>query len=122
MRRGELLGLRWADIAGDAIHVQQTAQRITGKGIVFRQPKTRMSRRSVALSTETLAVLRTQRACQAAERLLAGPAYDDHDLVFATGLGTPLEGRNVLRTWYGVVEAAGCRGFASTTFATRTRP
>ena len=52
MRRGELLGLRWADLDldGATVHVQQTAQWITGQGIVFRHPKTRLSRRAIALS------------------------------------------------------------------------
>jgi integrase len=41
---------------------------------------------------------------------LAGAAYADRDLVFATVLGTPLEPGNVLRTWYGIVAAAGLPG------------
>lgn len=110
MRRGELLGLRWSDIHDGAAHVQQTAQRIRGKGIVFRQPKTRLSRRSVALSTEALALLRSHRVQQAEARLLAGPAYEDRDLVFATGLGTPLEPGNLRRTWLRITSAAGLPG------------
>jgi integrase len=110
MRRGELLGLRWADIEGDSIHIQQTAQRIAGQGIVFRQPKTRLSRRSIALSSDAVAVLRQHRLRQAEARFLAGPAYQDRDLVFATGLGTPLEPGNVLRTWRRVVATAELPG------------
>ena len=85
-RRGELLGLRWADVdlEAGALHIQQTAQRIAGQGIVFRQPKTRLSRRSIALSVDAVAMLRAHRRRQAEARLLAGPAYHDHDLVFAT--------------------------------------
>ena len=112
MRRGELLGLRWQDVDldGAVLNIQQTAQRIRGTGIVFRQPKTRLSRRAIALSAEAVAVLRRQRRTQAEGRLLAGAAYEDRDLVFATGLGSPLGPENVLRTWYGVVEAAGLPG------------
>jgi len=38
MRRGELLGLRWQDVdlAAGGAHVQQTAQRISGRDWVFR--------------------------------------------------------------------------------------
>jgi integrase len=110
MRRGELLGLRWQDVEGGSVHVQQTAQRIPGQGIVFRQPKTRLSRRAVALSTDAVGVLRTHRARQAEEKLLAGPAYRDQGLVFATGLGTPIEPGNLRRTWLRVTAAAGVPG------------
>ena len=112
MRRGELLGLRWADVdlEAGAVHIQQTAQRISGQGIVFRQPKTRLSRRSVALSPDAVAALRRHRVRQAEARFLAGPAYADRDLVFATGLGTPLEPGNLRRTWLGVARAAGIPG------------
>jgi integrase len=112
MRRGELLGLRWSDVDldGGALHVQQTAQRIDGQGIVFRQPKTRLSRRSIALSPDAVAVLRQHRRRQAEARLLAGSAYVDRDLVFATGLGTPIEPGNLRRSWLGIIRAAGLPG------------
>lgn len=112
MRRGELLGLRWADVDFDAsaLNVQQSAQRISGQGIVFRQPKTRLSRRSIALSREAMRLLRHHRRNQAEARLLAGPAYVDRDLVFASGLGSPLEPGNVLRTWRRIVTSAGVPG------------
>lgn len=111
-RRGELLGLRWqdADLDGGTIHIQQTAQRISGQGIVFRQPKTRLSRRSIALSVDAVAALRSHRAQQAAARLLAGPAYQDRGLVFATGLGTPIEPGNLRRSWLAITQRAGVPG------------
>ncbi|HUG46951.1 MAG TPA: tyrosine-type recombinase/integrase [Candidatus Limnocylindria bacterium] len=109
MRRGELLGLRWRDLdlAAGLANIQQTAQRISGQGWVFRQPKTRLSRRSVALSPETVRMLSTHRKSQLEARLLAGSAYQDRDLVFATALGTPLEPGTIARTWYRVLTAAG---------------
>jgi integrase len=111
-RRGELLGLRWQDVdlEGAALHIQQTAQRIAGQGIVFRQPKTRLSRRSIALSVDAVALLRSHRAKQAAAKLLAGSAYQDYGLVFATGLGTPIEPGNLRRSWLGIIKAAGVSG------------
>lgn len=112
MRRGELLGLRWSDVDLERgeLHVQQTVQRITGLGMVFRQPKTRLSRRSVALSGEAVSLLRRHRLAQVEGRLLAGPAYQDANLVFATGIGTPLEPGNVLRAWGRIVTAADVAG------------
>jgi integrase len=111
-RRGELLGLRWGDVDfdGGALHIQQTAQRIAGQGIVFRQPKTRLSRRAIALSRDAVEVLRGHRRRQAEARLLAGPAYRDLDLVFATGLGTPIEPGNLRRSWLAIARSAGVPG------------
>jgi integrase len=109
MRRSELLGLRWRDVdlAGGLANIQQTAQRISGQGWVFSQPKTQLSRRSVALSPDTVRILAGHRTAQLETRLLAGPAYEDRDLVFATPLGTPLEPGTILRTWYRVLDVAG---------------
>ena len=109
LRRGELLGLRWTDVDLDAavLHVQQSAQRITGQGIVFRQPKTRLSRRAVALSPVAVGLLRQHRRAQIEARLFAGPAYQDQNLVFATGIGTPIEPGNLLRAWAKITAAAG---------------
>ncbi|HEX2469205.1 MAG TPA: site-specific integrase [Candidatus Limnocylindrales bacterium] len=45
--------------------------------------------------------IRSRRPC---------PAYQDRDLVFATGIGTPLEPGNVLRTWRRIVTKAGLPG------------
>lgn len=40
-------------------------------------------------------LLRQHRAQQNAEKLVAGPAYEDNGLVFATPLGTPLDSNNL---------------------------
>jgi hypothetical protein len=40
------------------------------------------------------------RARQAEAKLLAGSAYVERDLVFATGLGSPYEAGNIARTWH----------------------
>lgn len=109
MRRGELLGLRWADVdlGRGILHVQQTAQRVAGQGVIFRQPKTRLSRRAIEISREATLVLRDHRRRQLEERLLAGPAYVDRDLVFASSVGTPLEAGTIARTWRRVLATAG---------------
>jgi integrase len=109
MRQGELLGLRWRDVdlEAGALHVQQTCQWLPHQGFVFRQPKTQRSRRSVALSPETVRRLRQHRQRQLEERLFLGPAYQDSGLVFATVLGTPIDPSNLRRAWLGIVRTAG---------------
>jgi integrase len=41
--------------------------------------------------------LKAYRACQAAEKLAAGPAWREHGYVFPTRVGTPERGDNVLK-------------------------
>jgi integrase len=96
LRRGEVLGLRWADLDTDAgrLAVRQTltAPRNpdTGKHVpIFGEPKTRRGKRSVPLPARTVAALRAHRKAQAAERLAVGPDYTDHGLVFAEPDGSP---------------------------------
>jgi site-specific recombinase XerD len=51
--------------------------------------------------------LREHHKLQAADRLKAGALWQDHDLVFASSIGTPLDRHNVLREFRKVTETAG---------------
>ncbi|MGH3329251.1 MAG: hypothetical protein ACRDPT_15920 [Streptomycetales bacterium] len=57
----------------------------------FVEPKTYRSRRSLPIPSSVLPALERHRARQAAERLVAGEVWQEHDLVFTTGIGTPVE-------------------------------
>lgn len=109
LRRGELLGLRWRDVDFDAgiLHVSQAAQWLPHEGWSFRPPKTRSSRRPVALGSATITVLREHRPRQLEERLTLGAAYIDHDLVFASPSGTPIDTSHLRRVWERIVRASG---------------
>lgn len=87
LRRGEILGLRWADVdlARKSITVAQSLER-TVDGLKFKSPKTHRSRRAVSLPAMTVEALRAHRAKQGEERLMIGADYDDNDLV-CPGLG-----------------------------------
>lgn len=108
LRRGELLGLRWADIdfTEGLLTVRQALQRIDGH-LLLVEPKTSLSRRTVPVPAPTLLALRVYRSHQSGERLAAGSSWHDSGLVFVTHSGTPLEPRNVNRAWYAVRETAG---------------
>ena len=69
--------------------------------------KTRQSRRTLALPTRCVAALREHRVRQQALRRLAGSRWVDHDLVFASETGTPLDAANVRRGFRRVAAAAG---------------
>ena len=55
-------------------------------------------------------MLRAHRATQEAERLAAANQWQDHGLVFATELGTPVDPRNILRTIQIAAHKAGMSG------------
>ncbi|HLL08404.1 MAG TPA: tyrosine-type recombinase/integrase [Nocardioidaceae bacterium] len=65
------------------------------------------SDRTIALSDELLALLHAQRAAQRVERLRAGALWSDLGYVFATETGTPVDGRNLLRSLAGAGKKAG---------------
>lgn len=93
MRRGEVCGLRWADIDFDAARLEVRHQLLViAHRLVFAErTKTDHGRRAVDLDDGTIGVLRAQRARQAAAKLLAGPGWIDSDLVFAQADGSPVD-------------------------------
>lgn len=82
MRRGEILGLRWRDLASDlsVAHVRRSLQ-ATGEALVFEEPKTKRSRRSVALPAFLAPYLERQRADQARRKDDLADGWVDADLV-----------------------------------------
>ena len=102
LRTEELRALQWSEVDLDIGTVAvYRAARVTG------DMKTRKSRRMLGLPQLAVAALREHRKCQAADRLKAGALWQDHDLVFASSIGTPLDRHNVLREFKKVTEAAG---------------
>ena len=91
MRRGELLGLKWEFVDLDVATLRVEQQLVPLKsGVGFGPPKSRRSRRTVALDSETVEALRRHQAAQLIEQSYAGAAYGHDDLVFADELGGPL--------------------------------
>lgn len=97
MRRGEALGLRWADVDLDAGVLRITRTLITtdverkgAPGMAWGTPKTAKGRRSVAIDPGTVAALRQHRARQLEERMALGAGYSDEDLVVCGPDGNPV--------------------------------
>jgi integrase len=97
-RRGEVLGLRWSDVDLDAgrASIRQTVI-VVRHEVHTGAPKTTKGTRSLSLDPGTVKVLREWRRRQLEEKLLLGPGYDDHDLVFAKVTGQPLHPERVSR-------------------------
>lgn len=107
MRRGELCGLRWRDIDLGTGVVTVASTRVVADVVVIGEPKTRAGARVVALDRHTAAALASWRKHQASERLLAGPAWEDHGLVFVDELGVPPHPETITRWWREAVARAG---------------
>jgi integrase len=69
--------------------------------------KTELSRRTLEIPGEVAKALKEHHAQQARQRLQAGKAWEDNDLVFCTGVGTPLDAANVRRSFRRITKAAG---------------
>jgi integrase len=108
LRRGEALGLSWADLDLDQrfLVVRQAVKYEKGK-VVVGDVKTPTSRRSVNIPEQLVKVLKAHRAAQAGERLKAGELWVDSGLVFTTQVGGPLDPRNVGHYFDRVCEDAG---------------
>ncbi|HVX43622.1 MAG TPA: tyrosine-type recombinase/integrase, partial [Mycobacteriales bacterium] len=117
LRPGELAGLTWPDIdlEGDSptLTVSGSLKRTPapdGKGYQLALGAVKRStngRRTVELPKVAGEALRAHRARQAAERLQAGPLWEDHGLVFCSEIGTPLDPSNIRRTFARIARKAG---------------
>lgn len=108
LREGELLGLHWADVDLETatLRVRLGLQRNGGK-LRFAELKTEKSRRTIALPDPVVEALREHKRRQREERMRRADVWQDHDLVFPSEVGTPLEPRNLIRQWHRVRKRIG---------------
>ncbi|MGO9161680.1 MAG: tyrosine recombinase XerC [Streptosporangiaceae bacterium] len=104
-RQGELLGLQWQDVQLSdpaAITIRQSASRVHGK-LVLKKPKSRKSRRTIAIGPATVAALKAHRQASGVASL-AG-------FVFTDGRGQPLHPRADWQDWCNLLDHAGVRHY-----------
>ncbi|MGB8345025.1 MAG: tyrosine-type recombinase/integrase [Ktedonobacteraceae bacterium] len=110
MRRGELLGLKWADIDFENrfLQVRRTLDFIASYGgYVETEPKTAKGRRKIMLPDLAIQALKQHRAQQEEWQLKAGEKWQGKDYVF-TGLeGGPLNPRYILKLFAKLLKEAG---------------
>jgi integrase len=94
MRKGEAMRLRWPDID------------LKAKTVTIRKAKSEAGVRTIALPPMVVTALREHRRQQNVERM-AATYWDDVSVVFASTIGTPLDGRNVTRWWHDLTIRAG---------------
>jgi integrase len=108
LRQSEVLGLCWTDVDFDAetLRVIHALTRVDGK-LVLAEPKTDRSRRTLPLSRRVREALVAHRDRQTFARAIAGEHWQERDFVFASTIGTPLQPRNTLASWYKLLAQAG---------------
>jgi integrase len=108
MRRGEILGLKWSDLSDDFSNAQvrRTLQLVDPEP-VFEDPKTRRSRRSVALPEFLRPFLLRQRDDQLRRRAFLGADWHEWDLVVDADDGSPVNPVNLSSAWPKFLKRAG---------------
>ncbi len=101
------------DLDAGLVRVTATLQEVVEDGtrrLVFLEPKTSRSRRTVSLPGFALEALRAHRREQAERRLLLGAAWRDLDLVVERGDGSPWRPATLSRAWRRLADTAGLAG------------
>ena len=89
------------------------ASPLAGEMAVYRSvrlggdTKTQKSRRLLKLPEHAVQALRELRLAQARERAIAGPLWQEHDLVFSSRRGTRMDSSHVRRDFKKITKAAG---------------
>ena len=101
LRRSEVLGLHWsalnwtAGTLGVTHSVGRVKDRDASSGrrtrLVVSELKTPKSCRTLALTPELVARFGQHRARQAEVQIAAGVLWQDHGLIFASEVGTPMD-------------------------------
>lgn len=109
LRRGEVVGLRWADVDLEqrVLYVRQQTQR--RRGVLYDDDPKGRRRRAVPLPAMCIAPLRWHRMRHADAKKRAGEKWQEGGYVFTTRTGRPVEPRNVYRSFTRVAQAAGLR-------------
>ncbi|ADK16294.1 site-specific integrase [Clostridium ljungdahlii] len=92
LRLGEVLGLRWSDIdfENGIINIEQTLVR-AGTKLIFKEPKTEESARSISAPQELLKLLKQHKKNQLELKVRSYGEYENkHNLVCTRDNGQPL--------------------------------
>lgn len=108
LRQGELCALQWGslDLERGTLHVHATLS-YPGGGWQITEPKTQAANRRLRLPPFLLTLLREHRIKQGWIRGQAGPLWNENNLVFPTGIGTPIAPSNLYRAYHALLVDAG---------------
>ncbi len=101
LRRGEIAGLRWANVNLGAATITIAENRVVlGKQHVESgTPKSRASRRTLPLPDDVVGVLKAARQRQREERMRFGEGYGGGEHVCSDEMGNPLHPDAITSRW-----------------------
>lgn len=111
LRPEEYLALQWKDVDFDkqTATVRRAVIRLPKSKWYFSESKTKNSRRILPLPVSLVGELRAHRRKQNEERLKLGAAWQNHDLVFPSEVGTPSTHSNITQVYKRVLKNAELR-------------
>jgi integrase len=109
MRKGELLGLKWSDVdwVRCVLNVNHQLQIIPGKGYALVAPKTKAGHRQIKLGLGTMKQLEAHKKRQELEKAVAGIRWQEHEMIFTTGIGTYMDQTKASRELKRLLKKAG---------------
>lgn len=109
LRQAEILGLKWADLDWDkrSLKIQRQAIQLKGGGFDFAIPKTKAGKRKIILGLDACNILQEHRQKQFQLMQAAGENWQDHDLIFTSEVGTPVDKYNLLKSFKKLLRNAG---------------
>jgi integrase len=110
LRRGEITGLRWANVDLKAKTVNVVENRVVvGKQVVVGTPKSKASNRALPMPDEVVEVLRAARKRQAEERLAFGQGYGPGEYVASDEAGRSYHPDRLTSAWGRMLDELGIK-------------
>jgi integrase len=106
-RPGELLALKWASLDAEAktIRIDQSIVFRRAGDWYLKTTKTKLSRRTIALTDGMVDLLLEQKSWQDSEKI--GKAWKDHGFIFTNGFGEPYSQSTLKDDFKKVLKLAG---------------
>ena len=111
LRQSELLALKWSDIdwGRTVISVRRQLKRKYKKRDYFTSLKTKSGLRVISLGAKTVQKLREHHQKQIDQKEKVGDQWEENNLIFPSGVGTPLMQRNLFRKFKQILRDSGLR-------------
>ena len=109
MRQAELIGLKWEDIdwSLSTIQVRRQVRHFKGASYAFLEPKSKSGTRTIIVGKSALEVLKVHKTEQEILISSVGENWCNLDLVFPSGVGTPMTASNIRRDFRKLLKASG---------------